>query len=161
MSYFGERQHRKRYAKYVEKGINDEIHQFYSAKHLATIMGDTTFKEQQLKSLNEQYRRDVHPDYVRVKKYFSMNEIIEIVGQYYSVNTDVILTKKSGCVNNVRMVAIYACRKYTEKTLLEIAYHFNLSTHTAVSNTIVKLRKDKNKDFLNAFEYIEQCQMTT
>lgn len=138
------KQRYKAYARYVERGLDEETERFYGKGNQAAILGGDKFV-QLVKSDNEENRQLIDQ---RQGNYPSINSIIDAVVKEFGIDINEI--KKSrrgrGSENMPRWVALYLCRELSQSTLKVIAGEFGITHISGVSRAVdkLKLKLDEN-----------------
>ncbi len=84
------------------------------------------------------------------KKSISIDDIIKIVSEELNVKpSDITSKKRAKKIVEARRVAIYLARNLTPNSMPQIAMHFGLKDHSAVSHTMKKIEKllDEDENF--------------
>jgi len=129
----------KRYAAYVESGIDDEMHTFFTSLQIPSILGSKMFRKQALKG--EVVNSD-KPELRSARMLPDIDEIVDVVCKYYGIGPAEIWhkTRGRGVTSPARLVAMYLCQHAGGKRLTEIACQFGLSNYTSAGASIRNLK---------------------
>ena len=137
------------YRKFVAKGVDESMANFYSKNNYATIIGDQGFKEwiydELLPELKlEQKSRLVHPD-------TGLAEVVQGVSCFYNCSVSELTVAIQGkAKNEKRKVAMHLCQELAGAKLSTIAEYFNLTAIGSVSSATHQIRQERQND--EAFE---------
>lgn len=100
------------YRNFVTTAVNQTVNAFYSKQNRGIILGLNPFKEKcferiKTSSLNEskcELRRSHHLP--------ALNEIFEVIAEYYNVDLDSIKQSKRAIINHPRKMAMYISRDF-------------------------------------------------
>lgn len=129
----------EKYRSFVERGVDDEIKQFYSRGNVMPYLGSDTFRNWVYRQRNtdetaisQAERACFRPD---------ADEIVNQVASAFGVSKDSILRSRRGrAQNNIpRWVALYLCRDCGNLRLREMAEKFGLKRTGSIPTTINKL----------------------
>ncbi len=112
---------KRRYQSFVEEGLDKENKIFYNVENPPAIMGKKNYKGNLLKARDDEYRVAVKSDYNRTCELPSIEDILELVAQYYKVDRSSLLKIRRGRGNNPKMLAVYICRKLSGAKIGDIA----------------------------------------
>jgi REP element-mobilizing transposase RayT len=133
------------YRAYVERGVDEEIKQFYAKDHVQPYLGSDAFRawvySQRMtddEAVIRQERAAFRP---------SMDEVIERVASVFDVSrASIVRTSRRGTNNIPRWVAMYLCQAVCGCRLVEIAAYFGLKRTGSIPTTISKLKHLMNND---------------
>lgn len=137
---------RKRYAgykAYVEQGIDDETQQFYNKDHLASVMGDPTFRERLLKRAARQDGIKT----VAVHGRPSIGRIVKATAKAYKVTIASITQPQQGIkqANRPRKYAMYIGQQVGYR-LNELADAFAVAHVGTISHALTHVRQLLEED---------------
>lgn len=132
------------YKAYVERGVDEEIKQFYAKGHVMYLGSDefrTWAYRQRMtddEAVSRQERAAFRP---------SRDEVIERVASVFDVSRESIVhTTRGGTSNVPRWVAMYLCQEVCGCRLVEIASYFGLKRTGSIPTTIGKLKRLMSQD---------------
>ena len=138
---------RQRYAgyqRYVERGTDEELSDFYAKAHLAPILGTKRFQERavqrDLKNLSERQLRR------RAFAQPSIEQIVRAVAEHYDVVAHEIRQSRRGERNEARWVAMHLCQTLGDHSLSVLAEAFGVSHVSGVSKQIGRLKDEMATD---------------
>lgn len=134
LNYFNGSQ--EQYIEYINEGVAEEIRTFYLKKYRSPILGDKEFIERSLEKVTESQKSSSNPDISRSQKLLTLDEVIDVVYQYYNVDKNSLSSSKRGENNLPRKMAIYLCRGYCQVSYRVIAHHFKLIKGRSISQLI-------------------------
>src|SRR5690606_5973112 len=82
------------YRQYVENGVDEETYDFFTQKTTSVIFGDELFREKLLSGLAPETIKASNPDYNRVKKLPSLNEINYVCANFFGVSATNLSCRK-------------------------------------------------------------------
>jgi len=128
------------YRRYVDRGNDMKIIQFYRFSHTPPALGGERFKKQ----IQEKRRvTDSEINYKALQQPIELSLIIKAVADYYQVsNNDITQTKRGkGARNLPRWLAMKLCQELGSAKLIDIAGRFNVGHYSTVSQTIGRLNR--------------------
>ena len=124
---------------------------------LNTIMAETTFNKKPLTP--ELVESIVNKTIKAVKKEFTIEQIYKTVCSYYNLKPEAVQlnTRKRECVQ-VRQVAMYFCKEFTNNSLALIGSHIGGKNHATVLHAckIVSTQKQVDRVFRETINNIEK-----
>lgn len=146
--------------------LNDEI-----INYIATNMGDNIREiEGALLSINAyarlmsqtitlEFAKNIIKDQIKSKKdTVSLEEIINIVAKEQNIKVSEIKSKnKTKKIVEARRICIYLAKNFTPNSMPQLAQHFGLKDHSAVSHNIKKINEimESNEEFKTQIEEIK------
>ena len=154
----GHHQKYRAYRMYVEAGLDDEIREFYKRSRTAAVLGDQAF----LDWVREHHLQDVEDKVVMTQvlsSTLSMDQIIQLVAEYYHVDSAVLTKVVKGPKKGVlaRKVAMYLCQQLGGHCLADTMKRFELTNMGSVSfiTTQIRTRSRENKAFAQAMQRVK------
>jgi hypothetical protein len=155
------------YRKYIEEGLLSDNHQQIAEDQLRNIIGSEPFRDKITRKylsrrLNAIDKRE-QPGLAKLNT-LSVQEIIQIVGEYSLIENLNKITKGKGANRNARKIAMFMSVKHCKKicSISEIAYHFGIGVNGVASNTSrCKEEVIKNLSFRNQVEEVDALIRTT
>lgn len=145
------------YKRYVERGLDEETHQFYARNVWPAIRGDETFVEiayANALSHDKEVAKNRNVEDVPIKS------IIHKVAEKFNCNVEVIINGQRGKNGKSypRWIAIKLSQDLSGQNLKVIAGYFNVSHYSTVSRTIIRLNQEleSNWELLKIFNSISQ-----
>ncbi len=137
----------RRYAEYVQEGVDEEMAHFYGKKNLSSVMGDEKFQRMARSKRSANKARGVSRG-SNAKWRPSCKQIVGAVARQFHVDENSIYNaaRGPGSKNVPRWVAMYLCQELSAVTLQSIARMFKLKRYGTVSTTVGKLKKEFEKD---------------
>jgi len=148
LGLFGERGARIRYRAFVEQGVDEEMHTFYSKGRLSPVMGREDF-HQGLARLQKAKRADPEiPEAKRLRPRPSLTAIAQAIAAHFRVDQRELFreSRGRGRANTPRAVALARSRRPGGYTLKEIAHAFKISNYSSVSVAIRRLQDRSEAD---------------
>ncbi|CAA6827234.1 MAG: Chromosomal replication initiator protein DnaA [uncultured Sulfurovum sp.] len=79
---------------------------------------------------------------IEKQKTISINDIISVISKELNIKlSDITSKKRTRIVVRARRISIYLIRKLTSNSMPQIAVHFNMKDHTAVSHAMKKINE--------------------
>ena len=144
----------KAYEEFISEDINSEINAFYDNKFSKAILGTEKFVENILSQLTNKQKVFCQPDIGRFKKLPSIETIVAIVAEYFSVDTATLKITKRGKLDLPRMLAIFLARQCCHLTYKKISEHFTQLKNDSVEMAIKRFEKRIQEDSLIEKHYI-------
>ena len=137
----GQKNRYKGYFNYVERGIDEDIKQFYSKGNILGVLGSKEYREERRK---ENDKTDLLALRAALQDRPSIEEVLEQVSKITKVASKNL--RKSGKKSKVqsanRAFAMYACKHYSDSTYKIIAEFFNLSHVGSVCYPLTRIKKE-------------------
>jgi len=79
---------------------------------------------------------------IEKQKNISMDDIVSVISKELNIKrSDMVSKKRTRLVVRARRISIYLIRKLTSSSMPQIAVHFNMKDHTAVSHNMKKVNE--------------------
>ena len=135
--------------------LDDEVVN-YLASHLGTNIREIEGTIIKLNAMSNLLRQKIDLEFVKnaiedyaneQKKSISIDDIIKIVAEELNIKpNDITSKKRAKKIVEARRVAIYLARNLTPNSMPQIAMHFGLKDHSAVSHTMKKIEQVLEED---------------
>ncbi len=137
----GQKQRYKGYRGYVEKGIDEDIKQFYSKGNILGVLGDKDFRIAR-KEAFENVGRVAQKEALQDRP--SIDEIVSLFCQLSGKQKAELVKRMNGrpLSSPNRAFAIYACHYYSDATHKAIAEYFGLTHAGSVSYPVTKIKRE-------------------
>ena len=134
----GKRQRYSGYRNYVEQGVDEDIRRFYSKGNVASVLGDKGFKERLVE------RKDLIEEGLNAYGQLERptpESIIDAISGRFGVERERLIKPSAPRQSlQVRKFAMYACQRYCDMKLSEIAKFFQVKRSGSVGNAIHQVR---------------------
>lgn len=164
LDYFGQYNRSKKYAAFVEEGVDKELDNFYKKIKRVPILGTEAFtKTVTQKYLQERHRAHEIPEHKSLKETVSPETIMSCVAHYFKIKKENLLKVKTKIGNRPRNIGMYLSQLIGQYKLNTIAEIFALSG-AGVSHVCrrieLQMKNDLQlaKDILNLRKIIESKQ---
>lgn len=134
------------YKKFVESGLDNETRKFFNKIHLPVVFGSKQFKKRVLSTLDDKYLKEVNADYNRTRILPKMDKIDAVCVSYFKLDKAQLYKSQRGKNNEMRKIAIYACRQWCTEKLSVIAKRYQFFSHSCVSNIVKNIEERVKKD---------------
>jgi len=127
----------RRYQSFVERGVDEDLAQFYRGRTIPPILGGERFKEEML----ERHGQD-DPEITerkRVHEPASIEKIIAAVTSVLDCNQETIFESVRGRQNLARMLVAHFAHSTGQLTYREIAEVLGMNHYSAVASSIRRL----------------------
>ncbi|MBV1907672.1 MAG: transposase [Kangiellaceae bacterium] len=137
----GHRHRYKGYSDFVEKGIDEDIKQFYGKGNVLAVLGDKAFRVQREQENDE---LDIGKLRLALEDKPTISEIFGLITKTTKKTKKELLTLSKGKRSNFpkRAFAIYICHRYSRADHNEIAHYFGLSHRGSISHPLSRIRKE-------------------
>lgn len=130
------------YEKYIQKGNDEEIKEFYNQKQLAAILGNEEFVEMTLTKLSESEKKTHKTAIKKVVKSFLPEEVAQIVADYFQINTEEIKNSIKGKKHLPRLLAVYLSKKFGQASNHQVGTYFTNLQSESISNIVCRCEKE-------------------
>ncbi len=144
MFYKEEGEAKKRYRRFVESAVGEELENPLKGVNGGIILGEERFFQDVLKRLNEGSLHNEEVSHRRsLKVVFRTEKILEVISKHFDVPRDKLLSSNSG---ELRKISIYMIKKHTGMINRQIGELFGGISYSAVSKTYQRFLKQLKKD---------------
>ncbi len=129
---------------YVAKNIKSSIRELEGAITKLSAYADLSRSPITLELAMDALKDLVSPEH---KKVITIDLIIEIVAEHYSISIEDILSKnRSARISYPRQIAMYLCRHMTQESAVDIAKKLGKNDHSTILHGAKKISDDLLKD---------------
>ena len=142
----GYKQKYKAYKSFVDQGVDEETHGYYSGKQAPSIIGEKGFKQWIFDKILD--KEPIETKSKIVAEYIKFVDIVTVIAKIYKLDINNILDSRKGLKveNKPRKIAMYLCQQLTRESQKEIAEYFSLKSTGSVSYTTHKIRVKIKED---------------
>lgn len=137
---------RQAFHEFVLSGNEESLKRYYEAGRQSPILGSEAFIER-IRQPGIAAARE-HPRYERRVVQAGPDRVIREVMRQYKVRREEIFRAKRGEENEARKVALYLVKRCCDRTLAEVAEHFEIRKYSTVSwnyrAIAYRMQKEKN-----------------
>lgn len=143
LSLFGQRDARRAYRRFVNRGVDPELAAFYARGPLRPVLGSEAFCDSLAKKVDGIDPMEV-PDVGRIARRPDIQTIVAATAEVCDVNSAEVVQSVRGRENLPRAIAMSLCQSPGGHSLKAIARSFGLKSYTGVSTAIRRLRERRS-----------------
>lgn len=151
LGYFKKQSQQINYKKFVAEGLKQKDSQkIYGNKKTSPVIANAVAKNILNNIVNQTLHSKEIANLDQIQNQYELNNIANIVSQYYKINSNDIMRKKSHEFILYKSITMYLARYSCKYKLQEIAHFFGNITYHAVTKNITRLKKHmRNNNKIN------------
>jgi len=145
LSRFPHKDGRASFLAFMKGAVEDSVRAFYANQRRGAVLGSKQFIDRIRKGVKKREKALIEVPEAKAYIRPDVESCLKAVGQVYGTGREALLLSRRGQRNEVRALAMYACRRLGGMKLGEIARFFKVPGYSTVSSVIGRTERELEK----------------